>query len=82
MRREGAFGDVHDDRVFNAGDKIAHFLKVDSAIFSPPLYPLCLHYLKQRSSRWPRHANQTPAQRMSFQNSRLSSQARMNNTAR
>ncbi|TDV55689.1 hypothetical protein EC919_103232 [Pseudomonas graminis] len=72
MRREGAFGDVHDDRVFNAGDKIAHLLKVDSAIFSPPLYLLCPHYLKQRSGKRRRPANQTSAQWMSFQNSRLS----------
>ncbi len=72
MRREGAFGDVHDDRVFNAGDKIAHLLKVDSAIFSPPLYLLFRHYLKQLSRKRRRPANQTSAQWMSFQNSRLS----------
>ena len=82
MRREGAFGDVHDDRVFNAGDKIAHLLEVDSAIFSPPLYLLSPHYLKQRNGKRRRPGNQTPAQWTSFQNSRLSSQARMNSTAR
>lgn len=47
MRHEGAFGNVHDDRVFNAGDKIAHLLKVDSAIFSPPSYLLRARYPKR-----------------------------------
>ena len=51
MRREGAFGDVHDDQVFSAGDKIAHLLEVDSAIFSPPSYLLRVHYPKRHGER-------------------------------
>jgi hypothetical protein len=47
MRHDGAFGDVRDDRVFNAGDKIAHLLKVDPAIFSPPSYLLRARYSKR-----------------------------------
>jgi hypothetical protein len=43
-RPEGASGNIHNERVFVAGDKIAHLLEVNSAIFRPPLYPLCVHY--------------------------------------
>jgi hypothetical protein len=37
------FGNIHSERVFVAGDKIAHLLDVNSAIFRQPLYPLCVH---------------------------------------